>query len=79
MESLKCSLTQQQQQLKLQKELYEKNINEYEQKICQLKSNINEINFEIRNLCIEHNWKTKREPGMYGEKFTYCTKCGSNY
>lgn len=79
MEPLKFSLTQQQQQLKLQRELCENNIREYENKIYQLKLNINEINFKIRNLCIEHNWKTEREPGMYGEKFTYCTKCGSNY
>ena len=25
-----------------------------------------------------HEWKTYREQGMYGEKYTYCVKCGAD-
>ena len=26
-----------------------------------------------------HEWITERESGMYGEKFTFCNKCGVDY
>lgn len=67
------------QKLKLQKELCEKKIYEYEQNILKNKLLIEQINNEIRKACPSHNWKTERESGMYGEKFTYCTICGSDY
>ena len=67
------------EKLKLQRELCEKNIDEYEKKIKQTKLDIKKINNEIRKACPSHNWKTEREPYMYGEKFTYCTVCGSDY
>jgi hypothetical protein len=64
------------QKLKSQRELCEKNIHEYEKKITETK---NVIKREIKKNCVSHNWKTERESGMYGEKFTYCTICGSDY
>lgn len=66
------------QNLQLKKELYEKTIREYEENIYQTKLLIRKINEEIFNSCPSHNWKTEREPGMYGEKITYCTVCGYN-
>lgn len=78
MESVKIELPEI-QKLKLQKELCENEIHEYEKKINQTKNLIKQINRQIRKTCPSHNWKTERESGMYGEKFTYCTICGSDY
>jgi len=67
------------QQLKEQRKLCEQKIDEYEDKINETKNIIKQINLHIRNTCPKHIWKTEREEGMYGEKFTYCTICGSDY
>ena len=44
-------------------------------KIIDIEKEINELNQVIINNCI-HEWITEREDCMYGEKFTYCKKCG---
>ena len=44
-------------------------------KINIIEKEINDLNQIIINNCI-HEWKTDREDCLYGEKFTYCTKCG---
>lgn len=31
-----------------------------------------------RVLKCSHEWERKREPGIYGELFTYCKNCGIN-
>lgn len=76
METSKIALTSI-KNLQLKKELCEQNIIEYQENIYQTKLLIRKINEEILNTCPSHNWKVKRESGMYGEKFTYCTVCGS--
>lgn len=78
MESVKIVLAEI-EQLKLQRELCKKNIYEYEKKITEIKNEIKQINHKIKKTCSSHNWKTERESGMYGEKITYCTICGSDY
>ena len=47
-----------------------------------IKSRLEEIEKKLDNIqqiiinnCI-HEWKTEREECMYGERFTYCIKCG---
>lgn len=65
--------------LKEKRKVCEENIGKYEDKIYQTKLLIKQIDSNIRNACPKHNWETDREPGMYGDRFTYCTVCGSDY
>jgi hypothetical protein len=47
-----------------------------------LRQRLREVESEIRHLEIQmstecsHEWGSFREPGMYGEKYFYCKKCG---
>ena len=39
---------------------------------------------QIAKLCLkennnDHTWTTEREDGPYGERFTFCEKCGIDY
>lgn len=78
MESIKL-VSRDIKELKQQRELCQQKIYEYEDKINETKNIIKQIDLHIRNKCPKHNWVTEREEGMYGEKFTYCTICGSDY
>jgi hypothetical protein len=44
-------------------------------KIFDIEKEINELDQVIINNCI-HEWITEREDCLYGEKLTYCKKCG---
>ena len=44
-------------------------------KIIDIEKEINALDQVIINNCI-HEWITEREDCLYGEKFTYCKKCG---
>jgi len=57
-------------------ELYEKKYDLLDElKIVEKKINILE---KERVLKCSHEWIREREPGMYGELFTYCKNCGIN-
>lgn len=62
--------------LQQQKRLCEKKIRDYEENIYQTKLLIQKIDSKINEACPKHNWENDREPGMYGDRFTYCTVCG---
>ncbi len=40
-----------------------------------IEKRLEEIQDNIINNC-DHEWITEREDCMYGERFTYCKKCG---
>ena len=44
-------------------------------KIIDIEKKINDLDQVIINNCI-HEWITEREDCLYGEKLTYCKKCG---
>ena len=44
-------------------------------KIIDIEKEINALDQVIINNCI-HEWITEREDCLYGEKLTYCKKCG---
>ena len=44
-------------------------------KIFDIEKEINKLDQVIINNCI-HEWITEREDCLYGEKLTYCKKCG---
>tara|TARA_R110002020_G_scaffold17043_1_gene60282 strand:+ start:2310 stop:2540 length:231 start_codon:yes stop_codon:yes gene_type:complete len=55
-------------------------IEEYENKIIQLKNQINSINKKIIQECVEshscHNFREENEDGPYPETFCICINCG---
>jgi SMC interacting uncharacterized protein involved in chromosome segregation len=48
--------------------------NKYEKKINEINSQISRLKKEIVTKC-NHEWIKVREPGQYGELWTYCKKC----
>lgn len=63
------------------KNLYAKMYN-YERMVKTKKYEIKEVNKLIAKKCDKikgHKWVTEREPHMYGEKFTYCEHCRTDY
>jgi hypothetical protein len=58
--------------------LYRKKI-DYENKISMINIKLKEANVLISKKCIKingsHEWITERDPGVYGEKCTFCKKC----
>lgn len=52
---------------------------DYENRISLINKKLKEANVLISKKCIKingsHEWISEREPGLYGEKFTYCKKC----
>tara|TARA_B100000161_G_C33406979_1_gene349153 strand:+ start:137 stop:439 length:303 start_codon:yes stop_codon:yes gene_type:complete len=66
---------------KYRKDLYAKMYN-YEKMAKKKKEEIKEINKLIAKKCKEtkgHKWVSEREPYMYGERFTYCEYCRTDY
>lgn len=49
------------------------------EKVKFLREHVKEINKLIAKKCIdkngEHEWKSEREEGLYGERFTFCKHC----
>ena len=62
------------------KEFLTSKILEYEKHIKKLKEEVKSTNFYIAEKCEdenkEHEWVTEREPVLYGERYTFCKKCG---
>ena len=53
------------------------------QRIKEIESSIKEKNYQISLICKKENnghiWKTEREDGPYGERYTFCEKCYIDY
>ena len=47
---------------------------EYKKKIIGIEEEIEILLKEIVNNC-NHEWIREREPGQYGELYTFCSKC----
>ena len=46
--------------------------------LIQLKAQVTELKNERKKICIENHrehWETRRESGLYGEKYNYCHLC----
>ncbi len=48
---------------------------EYQDKLNNIEKEISKLETDKINIC-RHEWITEREDGMYGERFTYCRRCG---
>ena len=48
---------------------------ELQKRLKQIELTLEDLQITIVNNCI-HEWVTKREEGMYGERYTICKKCG---
>ena len=62
--------------LKSQKKVIKKQLEIINDKIYQYKRRLIE---DCRNSDTGHIWKTEREDGPYGEKFTWCSRCNCCY
>jgi hypothetical protein len=62
----------------LHKECYK-----YKDKIRTLEDEIKKEQLKLYYICSKkeggHEMITEREEGLYGERFTYCKRCGYNY
>ena len=65
--------------LKKQKEQLETKKNDLQRELQKVDTEINNTVNEIYDYCKKttgHKFITEREPGLYGELFTYCVLCG---
>ena len=57
---------------------------EYLSKVQNIEKQMEETKKQIAKLCLkennnDHKWTTERDDGPYGERFTFCEKCGIDY
>lgn len=55
---------------------------DFENAVKKKKEELKEVNILIAKKCKEttgHKWVSEREPWMYGERFTYCEHCRTDY
>ena len=64
------------QKLKNQKKVLRKQLEIINDKIYQYRR---QLITNCRNSKTGHIWKTEREDGPYGEKFTWCSQCKCDY
>ena len=48
---------------------------ELQKRLKQIELTLKDLEITIVNNC-KHEWKTEREDGMYGERYTLCKNCG---